>query len=61
MGESKNDSTKIEVPVLCFDEYQKMIEERKPLPRNFKSGKRIRKDILQVFYLMIKSCNNNFH
>lgn len=32
----KNDNTKIEVPVLSFEQYQKMLAERKPFPRNFK-------------------------
>lgn len=36
MSENRNANTRIEVPILSFDEYQKMIEERKPLPRNFK-------------------------
>jgi len=36
MSENKNDNTKIEVPVFTFDEYQKMLAERKPLPRNYK-------------------------
>jgi hypothetical protein len=36
MSENKNDSKKIEVPVLSFEEYQKMLVERKPLRRNYK-------------------------
>ncbi len=37
MSENKNDSNKIEVPVLSFEEYQKMIAERKPFPpENYK-------------------------
>lgn len=36
MSENKSANIKIKVPVLSFDEYQKMIEGKKPLPRNFK-------------------------
>lgn len=36
MSEIKNDNTKIEVPVLSFEQYQQMLAERKPFPRNYK-------------------------
>jgi hypothetical protein len=36
MSENKNENTKIEVPVLSFEEYKEIIAERKLLPKNYK-------------------------
>lgn len=61
MSENKNDNTKIEVPVLSFEEYQKMLAERKPLPRNYKIREEDKERFLASIGIREKELLSNLH